>query len=85
VGKLAAIWDDLLPESIADHTSLESFKGGVLTVAVDSSAHRFQLRQLLDGGLLRELQSRFGGPLNKVRLVPGQFTGIPEYRNTVRP
>jgi hypothetical protein len=75
---LAAIWDELIPEPIAEHTALESFSHsrGVLTVVVDSAAHRFQLRTLLDGGILREIQARFGGSLNKVRLVPGQFYSV---------
>ncbi len=73
---LAAIWDELIPDSIAEHTALESFHRSVLTVIVDSAPHRFQLRTLLDGGLMRELQSRFSGALNKVRLIPGQFCSV---------
>jgi hypothetical protein len=76
LGQLAKIWDDLIPETIRDHTALEKFQGGVLTVLVDSPAHRFQLQTLLMGGLLRELQSRFPGALNKVRVVPGRFYSV---------
>jgi len=76
LGQLAMIWDQALPEEIREHTALESFSRGVLTVMVDSAAHRFQLRTLLDGGLLGDLQERFPGALNKVRLVPGQFYSI---------
>ena len=73
---LGTIWDQTLPEEILEHTALESFSRGVLTVMVDSAAHRFQLRTLLDGGLLRHLQEHSPGALNKVRLVPGQFYSI---------
>jgi predicted nucleic acid-binding Zn ribbon protein len=76
VGKLAEVWDEVIPEEIQEHTALESLSRGVLTVRVDSSAHRYQLRMLLSGGLLEEIRSRFGGALSKVRLIPGQFQAI---------
>jgi hypothetical protein len=40
-------------------------------VTVDSSSHLFMLRTLLDGGLKREIQSRFSGALNRIKLLPG--------------
>ena len=70
---LAAVWDEVIPASIRDHTALETFHHGTLTVIVDSASHRFNLRTLLSGGLLREIQARCPQPINKVRLVPGQF------------
>jgi hypothetical protein len=76
LGKLAGIWDELVPDDIRDHTALENFSRGVLTVIVDSAAHRYQLRLLLDGGLRRQMQARFGGDLGKIRLVPGRFDAI---------
>ena len=76
VGQLATLWDELVPESIRDHTALDSFQRGTLTVLVDSPSHRFSLQTLLTGGLMRALQDRFPGALNKVRLVPGQFYSI---------
>ena len=76
LGSLAAIWDEVIPEEITEHTALESFGRGALTVLVDSAAHRFQLQTLLDGGLKREIQARFSGPLNKIRLIPGRFSAV---------
>jgi hypothetical protein len=76
LASLAEIWDELVPESIREHTALESFRGGILTVIVDSTPHRFHLRTLLAGGLLKELQARFSGALSRVRLVPGQFSSV---------
>lgn len=76
LGQLAKVWDDVLPEAIRDHTALESFNRGVLTVLVDSAAHRYQLQMLLTGGLMAEIRARFSGALNKIRLVPGQFCAV---------
>ena len=76
LSKLSQIWDTLVPEDINSHAALESFNRGVLTVIVDSAPHRYNLQMLLSGGLIRELQARFAGALNKVRLVPGQFSSI---------
>ncbi len=76
LGDLGAIWDEVLPRSIRDHTALESFNRGVLTVLVDSAAHRYQLQMLLTGGVEREIRARFKGALNKIRLMPGQFYAV---------
>lgn len=76
LGQLADLWDDVLPSEIREHTALECFRNGVLTVLVDSAAHRFQLQTLLTGGLMKVLQQRCPGALNKVRLVPGQFASV---------
>lgn len=76
VGKISRIWDSVIPHPIRDHTALESFHRGNLTVMVDSAAHRYQLQTLLTGGLMEEIRNRFAGPLNKIRLIPGQFSSI---------
>ena len=84
LGKLAAVWDEVIPDTIREHTALESFQRGVLSVMVDSASHRFQLQTLLAGGVMREIQARFPGAVNRIRLVPGQFysvdvSGSPRY------
>ena len=76
VGKLSEIWDDVIPQGIREHTALESFHRGVLTVIVDSAPHRFQLQILLAAGIEKEIRRRFPGALNKIRLVPGQFYSV---------
>ncbi|MFW6066204.1 MAG: DUF721 domain-containing protein [Planctomycetota bacterium] len=76
LGQLAGIWDELVPADIRDHTALERLQRGTLTVTVDSSAHRFRLQMLLNGGLTAQMRQRFSGALNKVRLVPGQFYSV---------
>ncbi len=73
---LAEIWDEVIPEDVAGHTALEGFNRGVLTVMVDSASHRFQLQVLLTGGLLKEIQKRFAGAINRIRLIPGQFYSV---------
>ena len=76
LGKISQVWDEVIPEPVNSHTALDSFHRGVLTVMVDSAAHRFELQTLLSGGLMKEIRSRFPGPLNKIRVVPGQFYSI---------
>ena len=76
IGKISQIWDETVPESIREHTALVSFIRGTLTVAVDSAAHRYQLETLLRDGLFEIIRERFGGPLNRIRLVPGVFDAL---------
>ena len=85
LGQLAILWDEAIPDNLRKHTALESFRQGTLTVMVDSASHRFELQTLLRNGVLHVLQERFKGPLDRVRLIPGQFysldseTGRPRY------
>ncbi len=76
LSKLAEVWDEVIPEEIAVHTALDSFSRGTLTVLVDSAPHRFQLNLLLAGGVKKEIQKRFSGTLNNIRLLPGQFYSV---------
>lgn len=76
LSKLAEVWDEVIPEEIAEHTALDSFNRGTLAVVVDSAPHRFQLNLLLAGGVKKEIQKRFAGTLNKIRLIPGQFYSV---------
>ena len=76
LGALGQVWDEVVPQEIREHTALESFSRGVLTVVVDSSPHRYQLQMLLTGGLTQEIRRRFSGALNAIRLIPGQFYAI---------
>jgi len=85
LSELSVIWDELLPDVIRDHTVLDDFSNGTLKVVVDSPAVRFELQTLLRSGIEKELKTRFNGPLNKIKIVPGQFytldveTGQPRY------
>lgn len=76
LGALAAIWDEVIPAELCEHTALESYARGTLTVMVDSAPHRFRLDSELRAGLRRSLADRFSGPLNRIKLVPGQFYSV---------
>jgi hypothetical protein len=72
VGDISEAWDQILPPEIVNHTSLESYNRGVLTVSVSSSSRRFQLQTFLSGGGLQELRDRCRRAINKVKLVPAK-------------
>ena len=76
LGQLGGIWDEIIPDQLREHTALESFNRGTLTVMVDSAAHRFQLQSVLNNGLTAEIRKRFSGALNRIKLIPGQFYSI---------
>ncbi len=76
--QVAGIWRELIPDELAGHTALESFQRGVLTVLVDTAAHRFQLQTLLRGGLEAQIRRRCTCALRKIRLVPGRFYQLDE-------
>ena len=66
---LAELWQQLVPADLARHARLERLKGGVLHVAVDSSAHLYELDRLMRQGLERELvRAAKGAPLRRVKL-----------------
>ncbi|MFW6154837.1 MAG: DciA family protein [Planctomycetota bacterium] len=76
LGQIAAIWDEVIPADLAVHTALESYARGTLTVMVDSAPHRFQLDALLTSGARQVLAERCTGPLNRIKLIPGQFYSV---------
>ena len=84
LGELSTIWDEVIPDELRQHTALEGYHRGVLTVMVDSASHRFQLQTLLRGGILTAVRERFRGALNKIRLVPGQFYSLDQETGTKR-
>lgn len=74
VGGVAEVWKQLLPQHLLEHTCIEAFRGGALTVLVDSSPHLFQLKQLLLAGLQSQLiTSCRGCGLKKILLKPGAW------------
>ena len=54
-GKVAQAWGALVPEMFNEHCALEGFSRGTLTVAIDSSPHLYELKQLLLAGLQQQL------------------------------
>ena len=75
LGRLVALWDELVPSEIASHTSLSGLRNGVLHVIVDSSSAAFELDRMLRGGLAAQLQQRFGGTLVRIKTRIGTLEG----------
>jgi hypothetical protein len=69
LGELIELWDALVPAEIADHTRLTALRGGVLHVAVDSSAIAYELDRLLREGLLVTLRQRHRRTLARVKVT----------------
>ena len=71
---IGEVWETLIPPDLLEHTCLESFRLGTLTILVDSSPHLYRLKQLLLSGLekkLLELCRKDG--LKKILLRPGRW------------
>lgn len=62
LGDLIALWGQLVPPELAEHTRLDSLTRGVLHVSVDAPVHLYELDRLLRSGLERELIKQHKGP-----------------------
>ncbi|HWB53145.1 MAG TPA: DciA family protein [Tepidisphaeraceae bacterium] len=72
LAKIAEVWGMLVPEMFCEHCSLDSLVRGTLSVSVDSSAHLYELRQLLLSGLEQQiLMACKGAGLRKIVLRAG--------------
>jgi hypothetical protein len=72
-GKLSEAWEALVPAMFQPHTYLATFARGTLTVHVDSSAHLYELKQLLLAGLEDQiLLACQGQGLKKIALKRGR-------------
>ena len=69
LGELIELWTEHVPPNIAAHTTLTTMRGGVLHVAAESSAVRFEADRLLRGGLLAELRRHYRGTLSTVKIT----------------
>lgn len=73
-GKIADIWAQLIPETLLDHTCLESFHAGTLKVLVDTSSHLFELKTVLLAGLQKQiLMAGRSAGLRKITLRLGRW------------
>lgn len=77
LGELIELWHANVPEEIVAHTRLTAVRGGVLHVAVDSSAVAYELDRLLREGLLVTLRQQHRRTLTRVKVTlapmkPGQ-------------
>lgn len=73
LGELIELWDQLVPQELARQAKLQTFRAGVLTVMVETSAARFELDRALRGGLEAALRQAFRGSLVRVKVVLGAF------------
>jgi hypothetical protein len=74
LGKIAQAWQLAVEEGLCEHCSLESLHRGTLTVIVDSSAHLYQLKQVLLSGVEKQLVATCkSAGLRKVVLKPGRW------------
>src|SRR3954452_19453756 len=74
LGKIAEVWDQLIPPFLNEHCALESFSRWSLTVIVDSSSHLYELKQLLLAGIQQQLLLACNSAgLRKITLRPGRW------------
>ena len=74
LGKIAEAWQALVEEGLCEHCSLESLHRGTLTVVVDSSAHLYQLKQVLLSGVEKRLVTHCkSAGLRKIALKIGRW------------
>src|ERR1700722_2632197 len=72
--QIAECWGTLVPEMLTEHCALEGFANGTLTVMVDSSAHLYELKQVLLAGLEQQLRLACkSSGLRKITLRPGRW------------
>ena len=74
LSQLSQGWQELLPEELAEHSCLESFRRGQLRVLVDSSSHLHELNLLVQEGLADWLRERCpSAGLSGIKLVHGSW------------
>jgi hypothetical protein len=73
-GRIAKVWEQVIPPALAEHCALESLHRGSLTVIVDSSAHIYELKQLLLAGLEQQIKRACpSADLKKICIKPGRW------------
>ena len=74
MSRIADAWAVLVPDLLNDHCALDSLTRGTLTVLVDTSAHLYELKQLLLAGLQQQLlQACKAAGLRKITLKSGRW------------
>jgi hypothetical protein len=84
LAQIARAWQELLPTELLEHTCLDEFRQGVLRIMVDSAEHLYELKLLIQEGLLDQLREKCPGqPLSQIRLVRGQWYRMTEDGNKI--
>lgn len=71
VGSFVEAWEEEVPEALRSGSSIRSIRGGVARIDVPDAATKYELEQVLRGGLLARLRLRFGQPLRRIRIEAG--------------
>ena len=71
LGEMIELWEALVPDKVASHTVLTTYKGGVLYVTAESASVRYELDRLLREGLLAALRQQFHRTLARVKITVG--------------
>ena len=66
-GAFTEVWERLVPAEVSSACRLGEFRGGVITILVESSSAKYQLDNLLRSGLEVELRRDYSGPLTRVK------------------
>ncbi|MCP4833217.1 MAG: DUF721 domain-containing protein [Phycisphaera sp.] len=72
VGSFVEAWEEEVPKALRTGSSIRSIRAGVARVEVPDAATKYELEQVLRGGLLARLRLRFGQPLRRVRVDIGR-------------
>jgi hypothetical protein len=54
-GRIADVWNTLIPSTLLGHTCLESFHAGTLKVLVDTAPHLYELKTVMLAGLEQQI------------------------------
>src|SRR5882672_4280748 len=73
LGRAGELWDQLLPAELVRQTKLVGFRGGVLSVIVESASARYELDRALRGGLEQQLRAQLPNTLVRIKVTVGRF------------
>ena len=66
--QLLDAWDEFVPTSLNQRAHPVALCGGVLEVTADGAPTAYRLNRLIREGLLRQLQKKSSGSLNRIRV-----------------
>ena len=66
-GEFVEAWERLVPRELSVACRMGQFRGGSITILVNSSPAKYELDALLRSGLEARLRQEYNGPLTRVR------------------
>ena len=92
LAKLGLAWGQLLPAELLEHSCLDKYQRGQLTVLVDSASHFYELNTLVKEGLADQIRDLCPDTnLAKIKLLRGVWyradkdARIVDYKDNERP